>query len=139
VEEVLRGSLVQCFVTLDVVDVQSGRNTVLLGLRNVGNHLAPRINALENNLIPFETVNGKHFQRTTVERAIEAGRWYRLKATLYGRRILGFLDDELLIDFEADSRVAGHVGLWTKADLLCHLAALTIHRGKPGLPPGGPR
>jgi pyruvate,water dikinase len=112
---------------------------LVLGLRNVGNYFALRINALENNLVLFEHVNGNRFQRATIERAIEAGRWYRLKATLSGRRVLGFLDDELLIDFEADRAVAGHVGLWTKADSVCQFASLTIDRGEPGQPPGGPR
>jgi len=112
---------------------------LVLGLRNIGNYFALRINALENNLVLFETLNGQRFQRATVERPIETGRWYFLKTTLSGRRLLAFLDGELLIDFEADRPVAGHVGLWTKADSLSHFASLTIDRDELGLPIGGPR
>jgi pyruvate,water dikinase len=110
-----------------IIDQAAG---LVFGLRNAGNYFALRVNALENNLILFETVDGTRMQRAAFERTIEPGRWYRLTAVLSGRRVEGFLDDERLVAFEAERTVAGHVGLWTKADSLSHFAGLKIERGE---------
>jgi pyruvate, water dikinase len=75
-----------------------------------------RVNALEDNLILFEFVNSRRFERQSVSKAIKAGQWYRLRVVIDGRRIAGYLDDELLIEHAAARSAAGYVGLWTKAD-----------------------
>jgi pyruvate,water dikinase len=108
-----------------IIDQAAG---LVFGLRNAGNYFALRINALENNFVLFEYVQGHRLQRVTIERAIETGRWYGLEASLSGRRIRGLLDGEPLIDFEADRPVAGHVGLWTKADSVSRFTDFAIQR-----------
>jgi pyruvate,water dikinase len=86
------------------------------GIRNIGNYFVLRVNALEDNLILFEFVNSRRFERQSVARTIKTGQWHRLRVVVDGSRIAGFLNDELLIEHTAARSAAGHVGLWTKAD-----------------------
>jgi pyruvate, water dikinase len=65
------------------------------GIRNIGNYFVLRVNALEDNLILFEFVNSRRFERHSVARTIKAGQWHRLRVVVDGSRIAGFLNDEL--------------------------------------------
>ena len=119
------------------------------GLRNVGNYFVLRVNALENNFVLFEFINNRRFQRatfqneiertsfvnpfhrmqfesTTVQKKIETGKWYRIKAEISGQTLKGYLDDELLIEYTAERPLNGHVGIWTKADSVTYFDELTI-------------
>lgn len=89
---------------------------IVCGLRNAGNYFVLRINALENNVILFEYINNKRFQRVSVEKKIDSNRWYSLKVDIDGSGLKGFLDEEPLLEYQADRPVQGYVGLWTKAD-----------------------
>ena len=86
------------------------------GIRNIGNYFVLRVNALEDNLILFEFVNNRRFERQSVARTIKADQWHRLRVAVDGSRIAGYVDDQLLIEYTADRSAAGYVGLWTKAD-----------------------
>ena len=86
------------------------------GIRNIGNYFVLRVNALEDNLILFEFVNSRRFERQSVAKTIKAGQWHRLRVAVDGSHIAGYLDDQLLIELTADRSAAGYVGLWTKAD-----------------------
>ncbi|MBI4800031.1 MAG: pyruvate, phosphate dikinase, partial [Desulfarculus sp.] len=96
---------------------------LVFGLRDVGNFLVLRLNALENNLILFEFVNAKRQQRVAVRRQINSNQWYRLGVQVRGRTIKGFLDGQLCLEHQAGQPVEGLLGLWTKAD------SLTCFRG----------
>jgi len=119
------------------------------GLRNVGNYFVLRLNALEDNFILFEFINNRRFQRAifqnkmepistvnpfhrmdiqgaTLQKKIEAGKWYEIKAEITGQTLRGYLDDECLIEYTAEWPVHGHVGLWTKADSLTSFKDLNI-------------
>ncbi|MHC1744916.1 MAG: PEP/pyruvate-binding domain-containing protein [Syntrophobacteraceae bacterium] len=96
------------------------------GLRNVGNYFVLRVNALENNLILFEFVNNRRFSRASASLAIETGRWVDIQVETTGNHILGYLDDELLIDYTAEWPVHGYVGLWSKADSVTGFRELKV-------------
>jgi hypothetical protein len=42
--------------------------------------------------------------------------WKTLGVILERRRIRAFLEEEAVMDFEADRELVGYLGLWTKAD-----------------------
>ncbi|MBU3935951.1 MAG: pyruvate, phosphate dikinase, partial [Proteobacteria bacterium] len=104
------------------------------GLRNVGNYFVLRVNTLENNLILFEFVNNRRYERAASSVEIETGQWYTLRAEISGNSLKGYLDDKLLIEHTADWPIHGHIGLWTKADSLTHFRHLTANEG-PETPP----
>jgi pyruvate,water dikinase len=89
---------------------------IVFGLKNSGNYWVFRINALEDNAILFEYINNKRFQRAAVKKTIESDRWYGLQVEIMGFQLKGILDDEIVLEYQADQPVNGHVGLWTKAD-----------------------
>ena len=122
---------------------------MVFGLRNVGNYFVLRLNALEDNFVLFEFINNRRFQRATfqykidiesfvnpfhrkqfegvtVQKKIETGKWYRIKAEISGQTLKGYLDDELLIEYTAERPLNGHVGIWTKADSVTHFDELII-------------
>jgi hypothetical protein len=99
---------------------------IAFGLRDAASYFVLRINALENNLVLFEHADGERHQRLTVDRAIEAERWYRLTLSLSGRTVRGSLDGELLVEHEAARPLGGYVGLWTKADSVTHFRRLRV-------------
>jgi pyruvate,water dikinase len=94
----------------------------------MGNYFVLRLNALEDNVILFEFVNGTRHQRASVSRRIESGRWYTLSTVVRGQSVTGHLDGELLLEYRADRPFEGYVGLWTKADSVTQFSGLGIHR-----------
>ncbi|MBI5606181.1 MAG: pyruvate, phosphate dikinase [Deltaproteobacteria bacterium] len=95
------------------------------GIKNSGNYLVFRINALEDNVILFEYINNKRFQRASVKIKIDSNRWYGLKVEIKGPHLTGYADDEPVLEYEAQTPIKGHVGLWTKADSVTVLRELT--------------
>jgi pyruvate, water dikinase len=89
---------------------------LVCGLRNAGNYYVLRINALEDNVILFEYVDNKRFQRVSAEKKIETNRWYRLRVEMTGSTLKGLVDEEPVLEYQADRPIQGYVGLWTKAD-----------------------
>jgi pyruvate, water dikinase len=61
------------------------------GIKNAGNYFVLRINALEDNVILFEYINNKRFQRAMVKKKIETDRWYGLKVEIKGPTIKDIL------------------------------------------------
>ena len=99
---------------------------VAFGLRNVGNYFVLRVNGLENNVILFEFVNNRRFSRATVPLEIETGRWYDIRVETRGNHILGYVDDELIIEYTSQWPAHGYVGLWAKADAVTAFKDLSI-------------
>lgn len=92
----------------------------------MANYFVWRINALEDNVILFEFVNSQRFQRARVPLKINTGEWYNLKVEVAGATIKGFVNGELLLEYEAAKPVTGYIGLWTKADSVAFFETLTI-------------
>jgi pyruvate, water dikinase len=105
---------------------------IVFGLRSIGNYFVWRLNALEENVVLFEYLNHKRFQRALVNRTIESNRWYGLKVEVEGRMVRGYLDEEQILTYENLNFKKGHVGLWTKADSVTMFRDLIIQReGQP--------
>jgi pyruvate, water dikinase len=105
---------------------------IAFGLRSLGNYFVWRLNALEDNVVLFEYLNHKRFQRALVNRTIESNRWYGLKVEVEGRMVRGYLDEEQILTYENLNFKKGHVGLWTKADSVTMFRDLIIQReGQP--------
>jgi len=94
-------------------------------IRDWGNYFVFRVNALEDNVILFEFKNGKRLQRLSVDRPIRTGDWRRLRVETSGRCIRGYLDGELVLEYQAERSLEGYVGLWTKADSVTLFQELT--------------
>ena len=99
---------------------------LVFGLRDIGNYFVLRMNALEDNLILFEYVDNKRFQRRSVKKKMPSGKWHRITVETSGKIVKGYLDDELLIEYTAEKPPAGYVGLWTKADSVTYFDDITI-------------
>ncbi|HTG01712.1 MAG TPA: PEP/pyruvate-binding domain-containing protein [Nitrospirota bacterium] len=99
------------------------------GMKDVGNYFVLRVNALEDNIILFEYVNSRRIERARARAETSAGRWYQLKVHLNGDEIQGFLNDSLVLEYRAESKVQGFVGLWTKADSVTLFRDLVVETG----------
>ncbi|MFZ5998638.1 MAG: hypothetical protein ACOYW7_14305 [Nitrospirota bacterium] len=99
---------------------------IAFGLSNASNYFVLRINALEDNVILFEYVNGKRIQRISVQEKIKSNTGHQLTVKVSGRHIKGYLNDRLVIEYIAEKPVRGFVGLWTKADSVTYFDELTI-------------
>jgi pyruvate,water dikinase len=96
------------------------------GIRNINNYFVFRINALEDNVMVFEYVNGKRLTRANVPREITKDQWYLITVEIKGNTLKGYLDDDLLLEYTAERSLAGYVGLWTKADSVTFFDELSI-------------
>jgi pyruvate,water dikinase len=99
---------------------------IVFGLRNAANYFVFRINALEDNAILFEFVNGRRIKRQTLDMLVAANTWYRLSVTIDNHAIRCQAGDRHSLEYTAATAVAGHVGLWTKADSVTLFGPLTI-------------
>lgn len=89
---------------------------IAFGIRDRENYFVLRTNALEKNVMLFEFINGRRYQRAMVPRPIETGQWHLLGLQLSGRQVSGFVDGEQVISYRAEKAFSGFVGLWTKSD-----------------------
>jgi pyruvate,water dikinase len=96
------------------------------GMQDVNNYFAFRINALEDNVILFEFVNGRRIERTSVREKIASGQWHALRVEVRDRVMRCYLNDGAVLKYEADKPVQGYVGLWTKADSVTLFDGLAI-------------
>ena len=105
-------------------------------VRTAGTYLVLRINALENNLILFEFVDGARTELASASVPVTAGVWWELAVEVAGGSVTGFLDAKpyLIHHFEAPPQ--GLLGLWTKADSVTDFTSLTVRdaRGERAFP-----
>lgn len=99
---------------------------LVFGMRNVSNYFVFRINALEDNAILFEFINDKRVERASAREKITPGRWRDLRVEVKGHGIRCFLDDRVVLEYEADKPVQGYVGFWAKADSVTLFDGLAI-------------
>lgn len=85
--------------------------------RDRNTYYVARANALENNVTIYHTIGGRRVSFESVDVAVAANRWHRLRVDFSGDRFTVWFDERAVIDATDDSiSGAGHVGLWTKAD-----------------------
>jgi pyruvate,water dikinase len=106
-----------------VIDQAGG---IAFGIRDVGNYFVFRINALENNAILFEFRHSKRFELATVDVPVSSKTWYELRVETSGSHVKGYVDERLLVDYEANRSMEGYLGLWSKADSVTEFDSLIV-------------
>jgi hypothetical protein len=91
---------------------------ILFNLKPNGDYLTVRFNGKEDNLVLWTFKNGK---RSFVKKGahdvhLKFGEWHRMKIRVEGTKLVGFLDDEPLLEFTLEAPVSGKVGVWSKTD-----------------------
>lgn len=95
---------------------------ILFNLKPNGNYLTIRANALENNLVLWQFVNGKRTSVKWIRNTPTATQqWHTLKVRITGKKVEGFLDDKLLLEHELPEAISGRVGVWSKADSVVYM------------------
>ncbi len=85
--------------------------------KDENNYYICRINPLENNFRLYKVINGDRQQLDTFDLDLSAGKWYRMRVTMEGDRIVCYLNGKKRLEARDDSiKTAGMIGLWTKAD-----------------------
>jgi len=102
---------------------------IAFGMGDVSNYFVFRINALEDNAILFEFINGRRIERAIVREKIASGQWHDLRVEVRGRAMRCYLNDRAVLEYRADKPVQGYVGLWTKADSVTLFDGLVIETG----------
>jgi pyruvate,water dikinase len=106
-----------------IIDQAGG---LALGLRNAGNYFVFRVNAVEQNVMFSEFVDGRRIIRAQRPLALDSGQTYRLEVEVSGGRMRGLVDGRLALEYDAGRPVAGYVGLWTKADSVTRFSGLAL-------------
>jgi len=90
---------------------------IAFNIRQNGEYLAIRANALENNLGFFKFEKGKRSPLQWAQDVPPPERgWHTLKVVIKKKKIEGYLDDKRYIDCTYDDTINGRIGLWSKAD-----------------------
>lgn len=90
---------------------------IAFNIRETGEYLAVRANALENNLILFSFTNGQRSHVMDVENVPTAtNKWHTLKIMIKGNKVEGDVDDKKYLDYTLQENVRGRIGLWSKSD-----------------------
>ena len=97
------------------------------GIKDICNYFVFRINALEDNVILFEFENAKRIQRKLAEIKIDSGQWYTVRIEIDGNAFKGYVNEELVMEYQTQKPFSGHVGLWTKADSVTYFDDLRIN------------
>jgi hypothetical protein len=100
---------------------------ILFDLKSNGNYLTIRANALENNLVLWQFVNGKRTSVKWIRNTPTATQqWHTLKVRVAGTKVEGYLDEKLLLEHDLPERVSGRIGVWSKADSVVYMSDYTV-------------
>jgi len=95
---------------------------ILFNLKPNGDYLTIRANALENNLVLWQFVNGKRTSVKWIRNTPTATKqWHTLKVRIDGKKVEGYLDEKLLLEYELPAPVSGRIGVWSKADSVVYM------------------
>lgn len=91
---------------------------ILFNLKPNGDYLTVRYNGKEDNLVLWTFKNGKRsfVKKGVRDVPVKLGEWHRMKITVDGTQLRGWLDDELLLEYTLSEPVSGKVGVWAKTD-----------------------
>jgi hypothetical protein len=90
---------------------------IAFNVKESGEYLVVRANALENNLILFSFANGQRSHVIDVENVPTAPQqWHTLKVVIKGNNVEGYVDDKKYLDYALQENVKGRIGLWSKSD-----------------------
>lgn len=92
------------------------------------NYYIARCNPLENNFRFYHVINGSRIELKSTDCAIKTGEWFTMSIEMNGNKISCSLNGNKMIDATDDTfKLAGHIGLWTKADAQSYFDDLVIH------------
>jgi hypothetical protein len=90
---------------------------IAFNIKESGEYLVVRANALENNLILFSFLNGQRSHVLDVENVPTAPQqWHKLSVVIQENKIEGYLDDKKYLECTLKENVSGRIGLWSKSD-----------------------
>jgi len=89
---------------------------IIARVQDKDNYYILRANALEANVNLYKYAGG---QRSGIKEGgakVVAGQWQELRFEIFGDRLRGSLNGQLVVEATDSTYKAGRVGLWTKAD-----------------------
>ena len=90
---------------------------IAFNIKQNGNYLVVRGNALEKNMVLFKMENGKRSPVQWIRNVkIPSNTWHTLKVVIKDNNIKGFLNGKLYINSNWVEKISGKIGLWSKAD-----------------------
>lgn len=91
---------------------------LVFNLKPTGEYLYVRYNTKEGNVALRGFVKGKRLPvargSSTVQYSLNT--WNNLTVAIVGKKVIGKVNDTLVVEHELDAPVEGRVGLWTKRD-----------------------
>src|SRR5438270_6598597 len=101
---------------------------ILFNVKPNGDYLTIRYNKKEDNLVLWKFVSGKRsfVKRGAEEVPLPMNQWHKMKIVVKGKKIEGYLNDRLLIEFEWTEPVSGKVGLWSQTDSISEFDDFTV-------------
>ncbi len=90
---------------------------VIWRARDKSNYYIARYNPLEDNFRIYYVKDGDRRMLASARLHIPAHKWFKLKITMHGDLIQGYLNGKKYLEVKDDTfKNAGGVGLWVKAD-----------------------
>jgi 3-keto-disaccharide hydrolase len=85
--------------------------------RDSNNYYVARVNALEDNITVYHTVNGRRTERKRASMKVAPNEWHTLRVEFQGAHVTVLGDGKKAIEWDDTTfSAAGKVGVWTKAD-----------------------
>lgn len=90
---------------------------IAFNVKESGEYLVVRANALENNLILFFFSNGHRSLVLDIDNVPTAAQqWHKLRVVIQGNKVEGYLDEKKYLDYTLKENISGRIGLWSKSD-----------------------
>lgn len=91
------------------------------------NYYVARMNPLEDNFRVYKVVSGKRTELKSADVKVPAGEWHTMTIEMKDDAIACYLDGKKHLEVEDSThKLAGKVGLWTKADAQTYFDDLKI-------------
>lgn len=108
------------------IDMAAG---LVVGLKDKGDYLVFRIDALKKDAALFHVKKGELLELESRQMKLNEHQWYLLQARAEGNRVELFVDMEKIMSHEFENPVTGHVGLWSKSDSVIHFDSFSSKTG----------
>lgn len=89
---------------------------IISRVQDKDNYYIIRANVLETNVNLYKYAGGRRSGIKDGGATVAQGRWQELRLEVFGDRLRGFLNGQLVVEATDAMYKAGRVGLWTKAD-----------------------
>jgi hypothetical protein len=101
---------------------------ILFSVKPNGDYLTVRFNGKEDNLVLWTFNNGvrRFVKRGTEEWPLNMHQWYTMKIAVHGKKLEGYLNGRLLLEYTLAEPVTGKVGVWSKTDSVIYYDAFTV-------------